>query len=62
MELLIQAYAVDNQGFSFTDQAHLLHFLLWVVGYVDDNSLILTFRNGKSTTEVLQEAQNALSS
>ena len=62
MEPLIQAYAKDNRGFSFQDSAHLISFLQWVVGYVDDNSLILTFRDGESITEVLRAAHQALSS
>ena len=56
MEPLIIAYAKDSRGFSFKDPGHLLHFLQWVVGYVDDNSLILTFRDGEPIEEVLQEA------
>ena len=62
MEPLIIAYAKDSRGFSFKDPGHLLHFLQWVVGYVDDNSLILTFRDGEPIEEVLQEAQTALAS
>ena len=56
------AYAKNNRGFSFSDPAHLLHFLQWVVGYVNDNSLILTFGDGRSIQEVLQEAKKALAS
>ena len=62
MEPLIAAYAKNNKGFSFSDSAHLVHFLQWVVGYVDDNSLILTFRDGQNIEEVLSEAKKALSS
>ena len=32
------------------------------MGYVEDNSLILTFRNGQSTHEALEEAKKALES
>ena len=62
MEPLIKAYANHNKGFSFKDPADLVNFLQWVVGYVDDNSLILTFREGQNIPEVLLEAQKALSS
>ena len=62
MEPLMQAFAADNRGFSFSDPAQLLHFLQWVVGYVDNNSLILSFRDGQPIAEVLKEAQKALSS
>ena len=62
MEPLIQAYAKDNMGFSFQDPARLISFLQWVVGYVDDNSLILSFREGENITEVLKKAHRALSS
>ena len=41
-------YAKDSLGFSFEDAAQLIHFPEWLVGYVDDNSLILTFREGQT--------------
>ena len=62
MEPLLAAYSKNNPGFSFEDPAQAIRFLQWVVGYVDDNSLILTFRDEQSTQEALAEAQKALAS
>ena len=62
MEPLLAAYSNDNPGFSFEDPAQAIIFLQCVVGYIDDNSLILTFRDGQSTQEALAEAQKALTS
>ena len=62
MEPLLQAYFEENQCFSFEDPAQLIKFLQWMVGYVDDNSLILTSRNGQTTQRALAEAQKALTS
>ena len=62
MEPLLAAYSKNNPGFSFEDPAQAIRFLQWVVGYVDDNSLILTFREEQSTQEALEAAQKALTS
>ena len=62
MEPLLQAYAANNPGFSFEDPAQAIHFIQWVIGYVDDNSLILTFRGNQTTAEALSAAQAALTS
>ena len=62
MEPLLLAYTKLNAGFSFEDPTQLLQFVQWIVGYVDDNSLILTFRDGQSSQEAMLEAQAALTS
>ena len=62
MEPLLQAYAQDNPGFSFTDPTSTLSFLQWIVGFVDDNSLNITFRDDQTIKEALKIAQAALSS
>ena len=60
MEPLLEAYSKDNPGFSFTDPTGMLCFLQWIVGFVDDNSLNITFREGQTVQEALQQAQTAL--
>ena len=40
----------------------MLCFLQWIVGFVDDNSLNIKFREGQTVQEALQQAQTALSS
>ena len=62
MEPLLAAYSKDNPGFSFTGPIGMLCFLQWIVGFVDDNSLNITFREGQTVKEALQQAQSALSS
>ena len=37
-----------------------VHFHQYVIGYVDDNTFILTFRNNETAEEVLHEAQEEL--
>ena len=61
MEPLLQSYTVDNPGFSFTDPTGILSFIQWIVGFVDDNSLNITFREGQTITETLKVDQTALS-
>ena len=56
MEPLLIAFSKDNKGFYFEDPSQIIKFLQWVVGYVDDNSLILIFRDGQSTEGALAEA------
>ena len=53
MEPLLEAYAKDNPGFSFTDPTDILSFLKWIVEFVDDNSLNITFREGQMAQEAL---------
>ena len=60
MEPLLIAYSRENPGFSFKDPTHTIKFSQWVVGYVDDDSLIITFRDCRKTEEALFEAQQAL--
>ena len=62
MEPLLMAYSKDNKGFSFEDPAQLIKFLQWVADYDDNNSLIITFRDGQTTKHALTEAQKALAS
>ena len=62
MEPLLKAYEADNKGFSFEDPAQVIHFIQWVVGYVDDDPFILTFRYNQTTEDALLEAQRALTS
>ena len=56
MKLLLAAYSKDNGGFSFEDLAQVIKFLQWVIGYVDDNFVVSTFRYVQSTREALAEA------
>ena len=60
MEPLLEAYSKDNPGFLFMDQTQVHKFLQWIMGYVDDNSLIITFTDKQSTQEALWKAQQAL--
>ena len=44
MEPILVAYSKMSGGLCFEDPTQVLKFIQWIVGYVDDNSLILTFR------------------
>ena len=62
MEPLLEAYTKDNPGFSFQDPTQVHKFIQWIVGYVDDNSINITFKDGQSPQEALHMAQQALTS
>ena len=62
MEPLLAAYSMDNPGFSFKDPTGKLSFLQWIVGFVDDNSLNITVRQGQTIQEALKETEDSLSS
>ena len=62
MEPLLEVYSMENPGFSFTDPTGMLSFLQWIVVFVDDNSLNITFRQWQAIQEALKVAQDALSS
>ena len=50
------------KGFNFSNLANNVHSNLYIIGYVDDNTLILTFIDNETAEEVLHEAQEALTS
>ena len=62
MEPLLEAYAKDNPGFSFQDPTQAHKFIQWIMGYVDDNSINISFKDGQSPQEVLLMVQQALTS
>lgn len=51
---------MDNPGFPFTDPTEVLSFLQWIVGFIDDNSLNITFGNGQNTQQAFKVAHDAL--
>ena len=53
---------MDNPGFSYTDPTYFDQFIKWIVGYIDNNSLIITFREGESLQEALLKTPRALTS
>ena len=60
MELIIVAYEKMVKGFIFNNPANNVHFYQYVTGYVDINTLLLTFRDNERAEEMLQEAQEAM--
>lgn len=50
------------KDFLFKTQNRYLKCIQWIVGYVDDKSLILTFRKSQSPQESMMEAQVVLTS
>ena len=57
---IIKAYSKMDQRFSFEDPIQVYKFLQWIVGYVQDNYLILTFRYAQSHEDAMLEAQDTL--
>ena len=62
MEPLINALSNFSLGFSFTDITNTAHFLQYVIGYVDDNSILCTLPDSTPYRVILQTATNVLQS
>ena len=61
MKPLLIVYAKKrSQGLNFEDSTKVHQFLQWIVGYVDNNYILLTFGQDQTTKHVLKEAQDAL--
>ena len=60
MEPLLLVYSKENKGFSFQDPIEVFNSIQWIVGYVDDNSLLLIFIYDQYIQQALIETHEAL--
>ena len=62
MEPMRLTYRKISRGFTFSNLTRNFKFHQYIIGYFDDSTLILIFREDQSTTTAFNEAHEALTS
>ena len=62
MEPLLDALIKFSPGFQFTDITNTIKFIQYIIGYIDDNTIVCNLPNDTSTQILLQTATSVLQS
>jgi len=58
--IMMEAYKQVNTGIEITDRITLVKIIIWILSYVDDNSLLKSFKYDESINDILRQMKKCL--
>ena len=58
--IMLDAYRQMNEGITITNGLNGMRIMYWIISYVDDNTILKTFKNWTNIYEILAEMKRSL--